>query len=240
MDTATLGFSFLAGALSTLSPCVLPLLPAILLGATAQHLLGPFALTAGLALSFSGIGLFVATIGYGLGLTGELFRAVGGMLMIGLGLVLLVPAAQVRWAIAAGPLQSWTESTFGGLSTSGPRGQFALGMLLGVVWAPCVGPTLGAASLLAAQGKELGVVVATTLVFAVGAAVPLLLLAMLSGTSLRAWSRRLASGASWGKPVLGVVLTTIGLFVVTGFDKVLEAWLTNAMPQWIVDLTTRF
>jgi cytochrome c biogenesis protein CcdA len=240
MDTATLGLSFLAGALSTLSPCVLPLLPAILLGATAQHRLGPFALTAGLAMSFAGIGLFVATIGYGLGLTGELFRAGGGVLMVGLGLVLLVPAAQVRWAIAAGPLQSWTESTFGGLSTSGPRGQFALGMLLGVVWAPCVGPTLGAASLLAAQGKELGSVVATTLVFAVGAAVPLLLLAMLSSTALRAWSRRLASGASWGKPVLGVVLTIIGLFVVTGFDKVLEAWLTSVMPHWVVALTTRF
>lgn len=240
MDAATLGLGFLAGALSTLSPCVLPLLPAILLGATAQHRLGPLALTAGLALSFAGIGLFVATIGYGLGLTGDLFRAVGGVLMIGLGLVLLVPAAQVRWAMAAGPLQSWTESTFGGLSTSGARGQFALGMLLGVVWAPCVGPTLGAASLLAAQGKELGSVIATTLVFAVGAAVPLLLLAMLSGTALRAWSRRLASGANWGKPFLGVVLTTIGLLVITGLDKVLEAWLTSAMPQWIVEWTTRF
>lgn len=240
MDLATLALSFVAGALSTLSPCVLPLLPAILLGATAQHRLGPLALTAGLALSFAGVGLFVATIGYGLGLTGDLFRLVGGVLMVGIGVVLLVPLAQVRWAIAAGPLQSWTESTFGGLSTSGPRGQFALGLLLGVVWAPCVGPTLGAASLLAAQGKDLGNVVATTLVFAVGAAVPLLLLAMLSGASLRAWSRRLASGASWGKPVLGIVLTTIGLLVVTGLDKVLEAWLTSAMPQWIVDLTTRF
>lgn len=240
MDLTTLALSFAAGALSTLSPCVLPLLPAILLGATAQHRLGPLALTAGLALSFASVGLFVATIGYGLGLTGDLFRLVGGVLMVGIGVVLLVPLAQVRWAIAAGPLQSWTESTFGGLSTSGPRGQFALGLLLGVVWAPCVGPTLGAASLLAAQGKDLGNVVATTLVFAVGAAVPLLLLAMLSGASLRAWSRRLASGASWGKPVLGIVLTTIGLLVVTGLDKVLEAWLTSAMPQWIVDLTTRF
>jgi cytochrome c biogenesis protein CcdA len=240
MDPATLALSFAAGALSTLSPCVLPLLPAILLGATAQHRLGPLALTGGLALSFAGIGLFVATIGYGLGLTGELFRAVGGVLMIGIGLVLLVPLAQVRWAMAAGPLQTWTESTFGGLSTSGPRGQFALGMLLGVVWAPCVGPTLGAASLLAAQGKDLGSVFATTLVFAVGAALPLLVLATLSGTALRAWSRRLASGAGWGKPILGAVLVTIGILIVTGLDKALEAALVTIMPQWIVELTTRF
>jgi cytochrome c-type biogenesis protein len=240
MDLTTLGLSFIAGALSTLSPCVLPLLPAILLGATAQHRLGPLALTAGLALSFAGIGLFVATIGYGLGLTGEVFRAVGGVLMVGIGLVLLVPVAQVRWAMAAGPLQNWTESTFGGLSTSGPRGQFALGMLLGVVWAPCVGPTLGAASLLAAQGENLGSVVMTTLIFAVGAALPLLLLATLSGTALRAWSKRLASGAGWGKPILGAVLVTIGVLVITGLDKVIEAWLVGIMPQWIVELTTRF
>lgn len=240
MDPATLALSFAAGALSTLSPCVLPLLPAILLGATAQHRLGPLALTGGLALSFAGIGLFVATIGYGLGLTGELFRAVGGVLMIGIGLVLLVPLAQVRWAMAAGPLQTWTESTFGGLSTSGPKGQFALGMLLGVVWAPCVGPTLGAASLLAAQGKDLGSVFATTLVFAAGAALPLLVLATLSGTALRAWSKRLASGAGWGKPILGAVLVTIGILIVTGLDKALEAALVTIMPQWIVELTTRF
>lgn len=240
MDPATLALSFAAGALSTLSPCVLPLLPAILLGATAQHRLGPLALTGGLALSFAGIGLFVATIGYGLGLTGELFRAVGGVLMIGIGLVLMVPLAQVRWAMAAGPLQTWTESTFGGLSTSGPKGQFALGMLLGVVWAPCVGPTLGAASLLAAQGKDLGSVFATTLVFAAGAALPLLVLATLSGTALRAWSKRLASGAGWGKPILGAVLVTIGILIVTGLDKALEAALVTIMPQWIVELTTRF
>jgi len=240
MDLTTTALSFLAGALSTLSPCVLPLLPAILIGATAQHRLGPLALTAGLALSFAGIGLFVATIGYGLGLTGELFRALGGVLMVGIGLVLLVPVAQVRWAIAAGPLQNWTESTFGSLSTQGPRGQFALGMLLGVVWAPCVGPTLGAASLLAAQGKDLGSVFATTLVFAAGAALPLLLLATLSGTALRAWSRRLASSAGWGKPVLGAVLVAVGLLVVSGLDKLLEAYMTSVMPQWLVEATTRF
>lgn len=190
MELANLVLGFVAGVLSTLSPCVLPLLPAILIGATAQHRLGPLALAAGLAVSFSGIGLFVATIGYGLGLTAELFRLVGGLLMCGIGLVLLVPAAQTRLAIAAGPLQSWTESAFGGLKTTGPKGQFALGMLLGLVWAPCVGPTLGAASLLAAQGKDLGSVLATTLMFALGAAVPLLLLATLSGAALRIWSRR--------------------------------------------------
>ena len=238
MEATTLVLSFFAGTLSILSPCVLPLLPAILLGATAQHRLGPLALAAGLALSFAGIGLFVATIGYGLGLTGEVFRFVGGLTMVGIGLVLLIPAAQTRWAIAAGPLQTWTDSTFGGLSTSGAKGQFGLGMLLGLVWAPCVGPTLGAASLLAAQGKDLASVAATTLVFALGAALPLLLLALLSGGALRAWTRRLSLGAGWGKMLLGTLLVAVGALVVTGLDKVIEAYLVAISPAWLTALTT--
>lgn len=235
---ASLFLALVAGLLSTLSPCVLPLLPAILMGATAQHRLGPAALAGGLALSFAGIGLFVATIGYGLGLTGDVFRIIGGVLMIGIGAVLLVPAAQVRWAIASGPLQSWTETTFGGLSTTGWKGQFGLGLLLGVVWAPCVGPTLGAASLLAAQGKDLLSVAATTSLFAIGAALPLLLLALVSQTALRTWARRLSGGAGWGKLALGAILVTVGLLVLTGLDKQIEAYLVSVSPAWLTALTT--
>lgn len=202
---ASLFLALVAGLLSTLSPCVLPLLPAILMGATAQHRLGPLALAGGLALSFASIGLFIAIIDYGLGLTGEFFRLVGGLMMVGIGAVLLVPAAQVRWAIAAGPVQSWTETNFGGLSTTGWKGQFGLGALLGVIWAPCVGPTLGAASLLAAQGEDLASVAATTFFFAIGATMPLLLLGLVSQTALRNWTRRLSGGAGWGKQALGTV-----------------------------------
>ena len=63
---------------------------------------------------------------------------------------------------------------------SGLAGQFAVGLLLGAVWSPCVGPTLGAASLLASQGKDLPQVALTMVVFGIGAAVPLILLGLLS------------------------------------------------------------
>ena len=238
MDPASLAFAFTAGGLSTLSPCVLPLLPAILTGSASQHRLGPLALAGGLAMSFAAISLFVATIGYSLGLTGEVFRVIGGSLMAGIGAVLLVPAAQTRWAIASGPIQSWTESRFGSLSTSGLRGQFALGLLLGAVWAPCVGPTLGAASLMAARGENLGVVTAITLVFAVGAAVPLLLLGMLSRKAWSGWTRRMAKTGSAGKLVLGGILLVVGVLILTGTDKVVQTFLVEVSPQWLTVLTT--
>lgn len=240
MDPATLFFALVAGALSTLSPCVLPLLPAILMGASAQHRYAPVALAGGLALSFAAVSLFVATIGYGLGLSGDLFRQIGGLVMVIVGGVLLIPAAQVRWAMAAGPVQSWTESRFGGLSTSGLRGQFGLGLLLGVVWAPCVGPTLGAASLLAAQGENLGSVVLTTLVFAFGAALPLLLLGTLSRQAWSAWRQRLARTGGVGKFVLGGILVALGLLILTGADKAVETYLVEISPAWLTALTTRF
>lgn len=240
MDPATLLFALAAGGLSTLSPCVLPLLPAILMGAVSQHRLGPAVLAGGLALSFAAISLFVATIGYGLGLTGEHFRLVGGSLLAGLGVVLLVPAAQTRWAIASGPLQSWTEARFGRLSTSGLRGQFALGLLLGAVWAPCVGPTLGAASLMAARGENLGIVAATTLVFALGAALPLLLLGLLSRNSWSSLSKRMAGTGAAGKLVLGGILIVAGLLILTGLDKMVEAYLVSISPDWLTALTTSF
>ena len=70
-----IGLALLAGILSTLSPCVLPLIPIVLGAALGRHRFGPVALAAGLALSFVAIGLFVATIGFAAGLGQEVFRA---------------------------------------------------------------------------------------------------------------------------------------------------------------------
>ena len=91
MTPGTLGLAFLAGALSILSPCVLPLLPIVLGSAAAEHRLAPAALAAGVALTFVAIGLFVATIGFAIGLDAGVFRLVAAVLLIGVGLLLLVP-----------------------------------------------------------------------------------------------------------------------------------------------------
>ena len=76
----------------------------------------------------------------------------------------------------AAPLANWANGRLEGRDTGGPAGQFGVGVLLGAVWSPCVGPTLGAASLLAAQGRDLGQVALTMFVFGLGAALPLLAL----------------------------------------------------------------
>lgn len=233
-------FALFAGVLSTLSPCVLPLLPIVLGAAVSQHRYGPVALSAGLALSFVAIGMFIATIGFSLGLDQAIFRMLAAALLVGIGLVLIVPQMSAAFATAASPIGNWTESRFGGFETTGLKGQFLLGLLLGAVWSPCVGPTLGAASVLASQGKDLVQVALVMTMFGLGAALPLLLLGMLSRETMLRLRSRMMNAGSGGKTALGIGLVVIGLFILTGLDKHLESALVAASPAWLTELTTRF
>jgi cytochrome c-type biogenesis protein len=240
MSLGTIGLAFLAGILSILSPCVLPLLPIVLGSAASEHRYAPAALAAGLALSFVVIGIFVATIGFAIGLDAGVFRAVSAVLLIGLGLLLLVPSLSAQVAAAGGPVSNWVEGQFGGFAANGVGGQFVLGLILGAVWSPCVGPTLGAASLLAAKGQNLGEVTLTMLAFGLGAGLPLVVLGLLSREAFTRWRGRLMEAGKGGKAVLGSLLIAIGLLVATGLDKTLETILVDASPDWLTQLTTRF
>lgn len=237
---ATLGLAFLAGVLSVLSPCVLPLLPIVFGTAQSEHRLGPAALAAGVAVSFTVIGLFVATIGFAIGLDTDFFRLVSAVLLIAVGVVLLVPRLQAQVAMAAGPVGNWVDDRFGGFNGSSLWGQFGVGALLGAVWVPCVGPTLGAASVLAAKGEDLGQVALTMLAFGIGAALPLMALGFASREALLRWRGRLSEASNGGKILLGAILLAVGLLVATGADKALETYLVSASPQWLTDLTTRY
>jgi cytochrome c biogenesis protein CcdA len=233
-------FAFLAGLLSTLSPCVLPLLPIVLAAAAGEHRFGPLALAAGVALSFVTVGLFVATIGFAAGLDQSVFRIAGGLILVAIGFVLVVPRIELAFATAAAPVSNWADSRLGGFSSVGLTGQFALGLLLGTVWTPCVGPTLGAASVLASQGENLGQVAVTMGAFGIGAALPLVLLGLLSREALLRWRNRLMGAGKNGKALFGGLLILLGALILTGLDKQLEAWLVAASPAWLTELTTRF
>jgi cytochrome c-type biogenesis protein len=240
MPIGTLGLAFVAGTLSVLSPCVLPLLPIVLGTAASEHRLGPVALAAGLAISFTAIGLFVATIGFAAGLDTGVFRVVSAVLLIAVGVVLLVPKLQEQFALAAAPVGNWAGSYADSFTPGGLAGQFGLGLLLGAVWSPCVGPTLGAASVLAAKGEDLGQVALTMLAFGIGAALPLMLLGFVSREAMMRWRGRMMETGKVGKTLLGLLLVTVGLLVATNLDKRLETILVDASPDWLTQLTTRF
>lgn len=231
--------AFLAGILSILSPCVLPLVPVVLAGAVAEHRLAPLGLAAGVAISFTAIGLFVATVGFSIGLDTGVFRMIAALLLITVGAVLMVPNLQTRFATASGPASSWVQDRFGGFSTTGVGGQFGVGLLLGAVWTPCVGPTLGAASVMASRGENLGSVTLTMLAFGIGTAVPLLLLATLSREALVRWRGRMLTAGSRLKVALGALLVVAGLLTLSGFDRTIQTALENILPAWMIATATR-
>ncbi len=237
----TAGLAFLAGLLSTLAPCVLPLIPVMVASAASRHPAGLLALAAGLALSFTTFGLFVATVGFSLGLDDRVLRPVAAVVMLSAGLVLLTPRLQTAFATAAGPVAGWTERRMGRAGNFGPPwlGPLLLGVLLGIVWTPCVGPTLGAALALAATGESLGAVALVMLAFGIGAALPLILVGLLSQAALARWRGRVAGTGRSGRTVLALILATTGVLVLTGLDKHLETWLLGLSPQWLTDLTVR-
>ncbi|RWX11873.1 cytochrome c biogenesis protein CcdA [Rhizobium hidalgonense] len=230
--------AFLAGVLSILSPCILPLVPVVMAGAAAEHRVAPLALAAGVAISFTAIGVFVATLGFSIGLDMTLFRTTSAVLLILVGAVLVMPQLQARFATATGPLSDWTQNRFRGMSASGIGGQFGVGLLLGAVWTPCVGPALGAASVMAARGENLGMVSLTMLAFGIGAALPLLLLGSMSREALLRRRGRMARSAGTLKIALGVLLILAGTMTLTGTDRALQTTLESVMPKSLLALTT--
>ena len=234
-----LALGYAAGALSTLSPCVLPILPMVLFGVVERHAWGPLALAAGLSTSFAGVGIAIASVGFNIGVDPSTLRLVVAAVLAGMGAVLLVPALQGRLAAIATPVASRGQVLLDRLQPSGLGGQFALGALLGVIWSPCSGPTLGAAVSLAAQGDSVVTAAATMISFGFGAATPILALAYGSRQAIFARRDWLARVSRIGKPLMGATFVGIGAFVLTGLDKIVEAFLTRTMPDWLVTVTTQ-
>lgn len=236
----TLGLAFAAGALTILSPCVLPLLPIVLSTASSKSKFGPVALGIGVVLSFVIVGLFVALVGFSIGLDGGYFRRIAALILVLLGLILLLPAAQDRFAMAAAPISAWSQEKMSGLFSNGVGGQFGVGLLLGTVWSPCVGPTLGAASLLASQGKDIFQVALTMIFFAIGVGIPLVIIGLLSRNVLQRSRGTLLAASRTFKSIMGIILIVLGGLILTGYDKHIEAALVAASPDWLTHLTTQF
>jgi cytochrome c biogenesis protein CcdA len=158
------------------------------------------------------------------------------------------PLAPLAVAVAIGLVLTCVLSILSGFLLGGLRppagiglpGQFGVGLLLGVVWSPCVGPTLGAASAMAARGENLGAVALTMLAFGLGAALPLLALGSVSRGTMAKWRGGLMAAGQRAKMALGVLLVALAALMLSGADRSLESWLVDLSPEWLTRLTTSF
>jgi len=227
-----------AGLLTLINPCVLPILPIVLASALQASRWGPVALASGLGLSFVVFGVSVTAFGHLVGINEQTISRAGALLMIGFGLVLLVPQFSERFAYATAGFAQGADQRIGTISgTSGWRGQFLGGLLLGAVWTPCVGPTLGGAISLASQRQELLSVSLTMLAFALGIGTVMIGLAYGARNVLQRRQAALRALAEKAKPILGITFIVVGVAILTRFVYVIEVWLLDVLPIWLQDLS---
>lgn len=231
LEFGSLPLAWLAGALGVLSPCVWPLVPVVVSSANAGGRGGPWFLALGLATAFGASGTLLTLLVLNLGLDPESVRYVAAVLLVLVSLALLVETLgewlteQLSTLVGRARLGSHR-----GVAT--PAGQFGVGALLGFVWLPCVGPTLGAAITLASLGQDLGMAFAIMFAFGVGTS-SVLLAAGFTSTRLLSYARpRLVTAAATGKKLLGWTLLALGISVLSGLDKVVETWAVRWMPAW--------
>ena len=230
-------WAYVAGTLTLINPCVLPLLPVVIAAAFQGSRFGPLMLAVGLTFSFAVIGVGVTAFGHLAGIDEMSINRAAAVAMVLFGVVLLVPRAQDLLARVASPLASRANVGIDRVQGAGATGQLAVGVLLGAVWSPCVGPTLGGAIALAASGEHLGQAGIAMLAFGVGVSTVLLALAYGSRELLNARRERLMSWMPWAKPVMGATLLVVGVSVFFHLDRMIESRLLDLMPYWLVDLS---
>ncbi len=240
LSITILGLSLLAGLLTTLSPCVLPILPIVASSAMAKQKAGLFALALGMAISFTVVGTLLASVGLALGLDSQYLRYGAAILMLLVALWLLSPRLQAWLGQYTGALSGKGEAWLSRFTPESVTGQLGVGLLLGVVWAPCIGPTLGAAIALASQGEALASVALVMVIFSLGAVIPLMVIGLLSRQAFRQQREKLANASQLGRKIMAWSLLAVGLLVLSGADKQLEIWLLHISPAWLTNLTTYF
>ena len=148
-------FAYIAGLFTLINPCVLPVLPIVLGSAINENKYAPVALAAGMSVSFVIFGMIVASVGHSIGLTESVLANIGASIMIGFGIVLVTPMFSRKFELAVAGIAGSANQRMNSVELNGLKGQFIGGTLLGAVWSPCIGPTLGGAIALASQGQNL-------------------------------------------------------------------------------------
>lgn len=219
----TLIAAFLAGTLSFLSPCVLPLVPAYLLylgGERGRPLFNAFFFVGGFSLVFLLLGLPFTILGSMLFEHRHLLSQIGGVVLVLFGLYML--GLRPNWGV---------NLRYQG-DTSRPWGAFMLGMFLGLGWTPCIGPILGGilTMTVAGAGGENFLIA-----YILGLAIPFLLMAFFADRA-RPALRKMARFSQWAGVLAGVALITVGIFMFTGTFTQINSFFIGLTPGWLLDL----
>ena len=224
---ATIALAFVAGVITILSPCVLPLLPMILATATQEGKARPIGVIVGFVLAFTAATLALSALVRLIGVPPDINRTLSAVVLALLGLVLIVPGLQLQFERLAGGLAGRAPSSEG----SGFGGGVVVGLGLGLAWSPCVGPIMASVITLALNQSVGPGAIAVTLSFSLGTALPMAAV-LLGGRQL---VRRLSwfqSHAATIQRIFGLVLLATALAIWLGWDRNIQILLLEWFPGW--------
>jgi cytochrome c biogenesis protein CcdA len=223
--------ALLAGVVTVAAPCTLPMLP-ILLGASVGQTskTRPAIIAAGFVISFSLVALALGAITRVFDFDPNSLRTAASILLVGFGLLMIWPA----------PFE-WLSSRTGGFASGGAAssqgviGGFVLGMTLGLVWTPCAGPVLGSILTVVATSKDTAWASLLLVVYAIGAALPMLLIAH-GGQAITSRVRNVARIAPKLQQGFGFVVVAFAVASYFQYDTLIVAWLTGFYPNGQIGL----
>lgn len=226
-------FGFLAGVVTILSPCVLPILPIVLSGSVAGGKRRPWGIVLGFISSFTFFTLFLSAIVRATGVSPDALRSLSVLIIGAFGLSLLIPQVQV-----------WLELLFSKIASRAPQGQsregfgggVLIGLSLGLVWTPCVGPILASVISLALTGSVTGSAALITLAYSLGTALPMLAI-VYGGRALLQRVPWLVKNTGVLQKAFGVLMIMVALAIQFNYDRKFQAFVLEKFPQYGAGLT---
>ena len=226
--------ALLAGVVTVAAPCTLPVLP-ILLGASVGQTgkARPAMIAAGFVLSFSIVALALGAITRVFDFDPNHLRTGAAILLLGFGLLMIYPAPFESLSIRIGSVAGGGAA--GAIPSQSLVGGFVLGTTLGLVWTPCAGPVLGSILTVVATSKDTAFASLQLVTYAIGAAIPMLLIAY-GGQAVTTRLRRIAPFAPRLQQGFGLVVLAFALASFFQYDTLIVAWLTSFYPNGQIGL----
>jgi cytochrome c biogenesis protein CcdA len=230
--TVSFSLALLAGIVTVTSPCVIPILPIVLGSALKRNCLYPLFMVLGLAFTFSFLGVVFGSLGSFVGIGKRTLETAAVVLLGLMGIVIVIKPLNVLFS-------QWTGKLLAvGIPTSGPSESpfqaFAVGSMLGFVWAPCTGPVLASILAIAAASKSVTTSFLLLFTYAVGAGIPMLLIAY-GGQKALSGHRFIQQYAEAIKLAFGWILILTAILLYFGIFKRFEAFLVPYLPSFITN-----
>jgi cytochrome c biogenesis protein CcdA/thiol-disulfide isomerase/thioredoxin len=231
-----LAFAFVSGVITILSPCILPVLPIVLAGGSSGGKARPFGVIAGFVASFAFFTLALSAIVQALGVPADTMRYAAIVLVAGFGLVMLVPRLRDAFDIAVSRIASRGGTEGAPRKRPGFWGGLPVGLSLGLIWTPCVGPIMASVISLAISQKVDRGSVFVTLAYSLGTALPMLGI-MLGGRALIARMPFLSRNAARIQKGFGVAMIAMAAVLAFQWDRQIQSAILRAFPSYGAGLT---